>query len=81
MADRNALTRRGLFRGIGSATVLASCTRTTPGATPNTPTTDGALTPGELGPSASRLRFELNGKEVQVDVEPSAGAPHKGARE
>lgn len=70
MADRNALTRRGLFRGIGSATVLASCTRTTPGATPNTPTTDGALTPGELGPSASRLRFELNGKEVQVDVEP-----------
>lgn len=70
MADRNALTRRGLFRGIGSATVVASCTRTTPGASTNTPTTDAALTPGELGPSPSRLAFELNGKAVEVDVEP-----------
>ncbi len=70
MADRNALTRRGLFRGIGSATVVASCTRTTPGASTNTPTTDAALRPGEIGPSPSRLAFELNGKPVQVDVEP-----------
>ena len=70
MADRNALTRRGLFRGVGSVTVVASCTRTTPGATTTPTTTDGALTPGEIGPSASRLSFELNGKEVQLDVEP-----------
>ncbi len=70
MADRNALTRRGLFRGIGSATVVASCTRTTPGTSTNSPTTDAALSPGEIGPSPSRLSFELNGKPVQVDVEP-----------
>ncbi len=70
MADRNALTRRGLFRGIGSATVVAGCARTAPPVDPSTPGTDAALAPGEIGPTASRLSFELNGKTVQVDVEP-----------
>lgn len=70
MAERTPLTRRGLFRGLSSATIVASCTRNTPGTSPPTPTTDAALSPGEIGPSPSRLSFELNGKAVQVDVEP-----------
>ena len=70
MADRIALTRRGLFRGIGSATVVAGCARAPSSAPTQQPTTDAALAPGEIGPSASRLSFELNGKAVQVDVEP-----------
>jgi len=68
MADRTPLTRRGLFRGLGSATVVASCTRTTPGTQTTTPTE--ALTPGEVGPGPSRLAFELNGKATELDVEP-----------
>ncbi len=70
MADRFALTRRGLFRGIGSATVVAGCTKTPPGATTQAPSTDAALAPGEIGPAASRLEFQLNGTPVKVDVEP-----------
>jgi len=70
MADRTPLTRRGLFRGVGSATLVASCTRTTPGTSTPTPGSDAALMPGEIGPSASRLTFELNGTPVKVDVEP-----------
>ncbi|MEM6295568.1 MAG: (2Fe-2S)-binding protein [Myxococcota bacterium] len=70
MASRNALTRRGLFRGIGSATVVAGCSGTAPTVDPSAPGTDAALSPGEIGPAASRLSFELNGKAVQVDVEP-----------
>ncbi len=70
MADRTPLTRRGLFRGVGSATLVASCTRTTPGTSTQTPPVDAALTAGEIGPSASPLRFELNGTPVTVELEP-----------
>ncbi len=70
MADRHALTRRGLFRGIGSATVVAGCAKTPPSARTPAPSTDAALAPGEIGPAASRLSFELNGKTVTLDAEP-----------
>lgn len=70
MADRTPLTRRGLFRGLGSATVVASCTRTTPSTSTTTPSTDATLAAGEVGPAPSKLSFELNGKTVTVDVEP-----------
>ena len=70
MADRYALTRRGLFRGIGSATVVAGCAQAPPGAKTTTPSAGAALAAGEIGPAASRLSFELNGIAVQVDVEP-----------
>ncbi|MBV1860259.1 MAG: (2Fe-2S)-binding protein [Nannocystaceae bacterium] len=70
MADRTPLTRRGLFRGVGSATLVASCTRTTPGTPTQTPSSDGALHPGEIGPAAAQLSFELNGLPVEVAVEP-----------
>ncbi len=70
MADRNALTRRGLFRGIGSATVVASCTRDSIPVASVPPSADGAIAPGEIGPGASRLAFELNGQATELDVEP-----------
>jgi xanthine dehydrogenase YagT iron-sulfur-binding subunit len=70
MADRISITRRGLFRGIGSATIVAGCARQ-----PDTPHSTGpavtdALAPGEIGPTAETLSFTLNGKTVTASVEP-----------
>jgi aerobic-type carbon monoxide dehydrogenase small subunit (CoxS/CutS family) len=70
MADRNGLTRRALFRGISSATVVAGCSRN-PGKDESTPpTVTDALAPGEIGPDAATLEFTLDGQRVSVSVEP-----------
>lgn len=70
MAQRFPLTRRGLFRGIGSATVVASCTKTRDDRPSTAPTIDDALAPGEVGPGASSVRFTLDGEARDLAVEP-----------
>ena len=70
MADRNGLTRRALFRGIGSATVVAGCSRDPNQGDSTPPTVTDALAPGEIGPDAASLQFKLDGKDVSVSVEP-----------
>ncbi len=72
MSERTKLTRRGLFRGVGTATLVTSCVRRTPKdgtLDPGTAVND-ATAPGEIGPDPATLRFSLNGTAVQTDVEP-----------
>lgn len=70
MSERTKLTRRGLFRGAGVATLLGSCV------TPKGPAGKGgavvadATAPAEIGPEPTPLRFTLDGKAVEVSVEP-----------
>lgn len=64
------LTRRGLLRGAGTATALASCTK--PGTTTST---DVPIDPAtglarEVGPDAASVAFTLNGEAVRAQVEP-----------
>ncbi|MCB9752219.1 MAG: (2Fe-2S)-binding protein [Myxococcales bacterium] len=72
MSKRSGITRRGLFRGIGTATLVAGC------ATPKAPPPEGPaqtppVTPGvTLGPGPAPLQFELNGQAVTTEVPPSA---------
>jgi xanthine dehydrogenase YagT iron-sulfur-binding subunit len=70
MSDRFSLTRRGLFRGVGSATVVAGCARPQQNKDAQSPSVTDALAPGEIGPDASSLRFTLDGKPVEVALEP-----------
>lgn len=70
MADRPSLTRRGLFRGIGSATVVAGCSRNAKRPPPSGPAVGDALAPGEIGPDPARVEFELNGAPASATVEP-----------
>ncbi len=70
MADRISITRRGLFRGIGSATIVAGCARQPDTPAPSGPGVTDALAPGEIGPNATSLSFTLNGKDVTATVEP-----------
>lgn len=71
----SAITRRSLFRGIGSATVVAGC------ATPAKPTVNpeqgqaGVVAPADgvsLGPGPSPLQFTLNGATKTAEVAPNA---------
>jgi xanthine dehydrogenase YagT iron-sulfur-binding subunit len=70
MADRSGFTRRDLFRGLGSATVVAGCSRTSGRNQTSPPTVTDALAPGEIGPDAATLAFTLDGRKVSVSVEP-----------
>ena len=74
MSDSPRITRRSLFRGVGSVTVVAGCA-TPPKPTP-TPAPDlAAATPPidgvALGPGPAPLRFTLNGAVQTVEVAPS----------
>jgi xanthine dehydrogenase YagT iron-sulfur-binding subunit len=65
-----SITRRGLLRGVGTATVLGSCAKPT-GRDPTPPgTVTDAEAPAEIGPDAVSLTFTLNGKSVIAQVEP-----------
>ena len=64
------MTRRGLFRGIGSASIVAGCVRPSDKTSPTGPTVTDALAPGEIGPDKASLSFTLNGKKVTTSVEP-----------
>lgn len=74
MSDSPRITRRSLFRGLGSATLVAGC------ATPNKPDATSAPDPGAvappldgtaLGPGPAPLRFTLNGAARTVETAPS----------
>ncbi len=70
MSARTPITRRGLFRGLGSAALAAGCNRTPDRTTSTPPTMSDAMAPGEIGPDAAKLTFDLNGEPVAVSVEP-----------
>lgn len=66
----SSITRRGLLRGVGTASVLVGCAK------PNGPdahhpdTVTDADAPAEIGPDAVSVAFTLNGKPVVAQVEP-----------
>lgn len=64
------LTRRGLLRGAGTASVLASCAKPTVDDASRTPAITDANAPAEIGPDATSVAFTLNGKPATVQVEP-----------
>jgi xanthine dehydrogenase YagT iron-sulfur-binding subunit len=70
MSDRVNLTRRGLFRGVGTAAILTGCANPSKQGGSQTPGADDASAPGEIGPDASPVRFTLNGKPAEAKVEP-----------
>lgn len=59
------ITRRGLLRGVTTATVLPACVQAT--ARP-----DGLSAPGQtrLGPETTEVAFTLNGAPTVIEVEP-----------
>jgi len=67
--DTPAMTRRGLFRGLGSATVLAACKPRDPSPpdAPVTPFGSGVVIPATPSP----LEFELDGAPVRAQAAPS----------
>jgi len=76
MSDSPRFTRRGLFRGLGTSTLLAGCA-TQP--TPAPVTAEDTPAPAEpplagtaLGPGPAPLRFSLNGAPQTLEVAPSA---------
>ncbi|MBL9101855.1 MAG: (2Fe-2S)-binding protein [Myxococcales bacterium] len=75
MADGPRITRRSLFRGLGSATVVAGCA-TPAKPTPNPETNPPGVTPPAdgtaLGPGPAPLQFTLNGEAKTVEAAPSA---------
>lgn len=67
MSERSTLTRRGLFRSIGTATLVAGCVKPDP--TTQTPTTDTPDVDGSFGATPAPLKFTLDGAEVKVEAE------------
>src|SRR5690606_12621151 len=73
MSDQVRITRRGLFRGIGSATVLAGCKASE---RPPHEAEQGSQQPGPgegaaaVGPGPAPLQFTLNGQQQTLHVEP-----------
>ena len=70
MSERTKLTRRGLFRGVGTATLISGCVKRKDHEELDGPVVDDATAPAEIGPDPTPLRFTLNGKPAQVSVEP-----------
>lgn len=75
MSDQVRLTRRGLFRGLGSATLLSGplsgCKPTDTQATTTTP--EGPAAPegiAGVGPGPAALQFTLNGEAKTLEVAP-----------
>jgi xanthine dehydrogenase YagT iron-sulfur-binding subunit len=69
MSKRSSITRRGLFRGIGTATLVAGCAHRRDSHEPRTRGA-GDLDAEEIGPKDAPLRFTLNGKAVETTAEP-----------
>ncbi len=73
MSDTSRITRRGLFRGLGTAGLVASCA---PRPQPEPPVTPGPVAdttlPGEvLGPGPVPLQFTVNGTVATTEAAPS----------
>ncbi|MBK9756798.1 MAG: (2Fe-2S)-binding protein [Nannocystis sp.] len=73
MSDIPRISRRSLFRGVGSATLVAGCAAKTPTPAP-APGLDPAAPPlagTALGPGPAPLRFTLNGAPQTLEAAPS----------
>jgi len=70
MTSHPTLTRRGLFRGLGTATVLAGCSNQQKAPTSGASDAQASGVAGEIGPSKAPLSFTLNGNGTNLDVEP-----------
>lgn len=66
------LTRRGLFRGLGTVSLMTGCSAPPkPSPTAPLPASPSSLRLGDtLGPAAEPLRFELNGQQTSVQAPP-----------
>ncbi|MCB9570020.1 MAG: (2Fe-2S)-binding protein [Myxococcales bacterium] len=74
MSDRPRLTRRGLLRGFGTATVIAGCA--TPKAEETTgevqaPPTDLPADASAIGPGPAPLTLQINGQARALEVAPN----------
>jgi xanthine dehydrogenase YagT iron-sulfur-binding subunit len=69
MTERPTLTRRGLFRSLGTAAVVSGCTRPDPEG-PITPDDRAQGEPDVLGPAAAPLSFTLDGRTIRASAEP-----------
>jgi xanthine dehydrogenase YagT iron-sulfur-binding subunit len=68
MSERpTPLTRRGLFRSLGTATLVAGCVKQDPPT--QKPTADAPDLDGSFGATAAPLSFVLDGTEVKVEAE------------
>lgn len=68
MSERpTSLTRRGLFRSIGTATLVAGCVKRDPPTQNPTPTDPNG--DGSFGVSPAPLSFTLDGESVEVQAE------------
>jgi xanthine dehydrogenase YagT iron-sulfur-binding subunit len=70
MSSRFSITRRGLLRGAGIATVATACGKNGQRKDTDSPTVSDANAPAEIGPDAVQVQFTLNGKNVVVAAEP-----------
>ena len=70
MSERTKLTRRGLFRSVGTATLIGGCVTRKGTGGEGGAVVDDATAPAEIGPDPTPLRFTLNGKPTEVSVEP-----------
>jgi xanthine dehydrogenase YagT iron-sulfur-binding subunit len=68
MSERSTLTRRGLFRSIGTATLVAGCVKPDPSPT-ESPTASEQELDGAFGASPAPLVFVLNGARIEVQTE------------
>ena len=67
--DRPKLTRRGLLRGFGTATVLAGCaTPTTEGASGPTTAEQSPEDTPQVGPGPAPLKLQVNGVQKTLEV-------------
>ncbi len=66
----STLTRRGLLRGVGTATVVTSCVRKPNDGKSDHPPITNVHTPAEIGPEPTSVSFTLDGKPAIVQVEP-----------
>ncbi|MBA3550562.1 MAG: (2Fe-2S)-binding protein [Nannocystis sp.] len=74
MSDTPRFTRRSLFRGIGSSTLVAGCATKPAPASPDAAEIAQPSAPLDgtrLGPGPAPLRFTLNGVRQTVEVAPS----------
>lgn len=68
--ERQGLTRRGLFRGVGTATLLGGCVTRTKTTGPGDGAVEDTTAPAEIGPDPVPVRFTLDGKPAEATVEP-----------
>lgn len=70
MSESTKLTRRGLFRGVGTAALVSGCVKRNESDSPDGAPVDDVTAPAVIGPEPAALRFSLNGTETEVAVEP-----------